>query len=58
MTRIRDGGAVVHVAGNWFYHWIIIDFIAPIWPNIAASALLYVLVRLEHVKTRKEINGD
>jgi uncharacterized membrane protein YcjF (UPF0283 family) len=30
--------------GNWAYHWLYQDFWAPLWPNLAASAVVYVFV--------------
>jgi hypothetical protein len=26
--------------GHWIYHWVWLDFYVPVWPNIAASAVL------------------
>jgi hypothetical protein len=25
---------------HWLYHWVYLDFYIPVWPNIAASAVL------------------
>lgn len=30
--------------GNWLYHWVYIDGWCPIWPNLAASLIVYVFV--------------
>lgn len=29
---------------SWLYHYLYLDFYVPLWPNIAASAVVYVLV--------------
>jgi hypothetical protein len=52
-----DGAATVPggIAGYWIYRWLYIDFFVPVWPNLAASFVLWLLVRAEHVKTRKAI---
>lgn len=26
--------------GHWLYHWLWLDFGLPVWPNLAASAVL------------------
>lgn len=33
--------------GQWLYHWIYIDGWCPIWPNLAASLIVYVFVFLK-----------
>ena len=33
--------------GQWFYHWIYLDGWCPIWPNLAASLIVYVFVFLK-----------
>jgi len=25
--------------GSWLHHWIVNDFIVPVWPNIAADVM-------------------
>ena len=30
--------------GGWTYHWLYLDFWCPLWPNIAASAVVYAFV--------------
>jgi hypothetical protein len=30
--------------GQWFYHWIYLDAWCPIWPNLAASLIIYVFL--------------
>jgi hypothetical protein len=44
--------------GDWAFRYLFTDFFVPVWPNIAASAVLYVMVRIEHMKTRNEIRGN
>jgi hypothetical protein len=41
--------------GDWAFRYLFADFFVPVWPNLAASAVLYVMVRIEHVKTRNAI---
>jgi len=33
--------------GHWLYHWAWQDFYVPVWPNIAASAVLGPLIWLK-----------
>jgi hypothetical protein len=33
--------------GPWFYHWVYQDAWVPIWPNLAASLIVYVFVYLK-----------
>jgi hypothetical protein len=30
--------------GQWFYHWFYLDAWCPIWPNLAASLIIYVFL--------------
>ncbi len=29
---------------QWIYHWLYLDLWCPIWPNLAASLIVYVFV--------------
>jgi len=31
----------------WLYHWIYLDAWVPIWPNLAASLVVYIFVYLK-----------
>ncbi len=33
--------------GDWLYHWVWADFWTPVWPNLAASFVLYIAVYLK-----------
>ena len=32
---------------GWLYHWLYLDFWCPLWPNIAASAVVYAFVTVK-----------
>lgn len=36
--------------GNWLHRWIFIDFFVPVWPNVAAAALLAVHIKKSNEK--------
>ena len=43
--------------GQWLYHWVYIDAWCPIWPNLAASLIVYVFVFLK-VRSMQEIQKE
>ncbi len=40
-------------AGAWLYHWVYLDFYAPVWPNIIASILVAAWVTMKLRATRR-----
>lgn len=44
---------------EWFIHWIIHDFYNPVWPNVAASALVgsILWVKLHAIHKHLKRNG-
>lgn len=33
--------------GQWAYHWLVLDLWYPVWPNLAASLIVYTFVVLK-----------
>ena len=38
---------------SWLYHYLYLDFYIPLWPNLAASGVVYVLVAAKLRALRK-----
>lgn len=43
--------------GTWFHHWILIDFWDLVWPNLAASLIVFIFVYLK-VRSVKKLNEE
>lgn len=41
--------------GLWLHRWILVDFWDPVWPNLAASFLVFIFVYLK-VRSAKKLS--
>ena len=43
--------------GGFLYHWVYLDFWCPLWPNIAASAVVYAFVTVK-LRTMQKLHEE